>query len=314
MKLATALANTLETAGENAKYDAAVKCLLADKMILAWILKSCVDEFRETAVPEIAAVYIEGDPQIAEVPVLPDEAGPGTKISATGVEDVTLTEGTITFDIRFEATVPGRKEKISLIINLEAQNDFYPGYPLVKRGLYYCSRIISSQYGTVFTKSHYEKIKKVYSIWICMNPPKKRRNTITGYSISEKNYIGQVKEPAQNYDLLASVMIGLGTPEDGTYEGILKLLGVLLSSDIKPDQKQEILERDFSIPMTETLQRQVYDMCNLSKGVEEKGFEKAELSAIKNLMQKLKMTAEQAMETLDISADKRAHYSALLDK
>ena len=57
---------------------------------------------------------------------------------------------------------------IALIINVEAQNDFYPGYPLIKRGIYYCCRMISSQYGREFTGPHYEKIKKVYSIWICI--------------------------------------------------------------------------------------------------------------------------------------------------
>ena len=49
-------------------------------------------------------------------------------------------------------------------------------------------------------------------------------------------------------------------------------------------------------------------MCNLSKGVEERGIaiglergtETTTLNAIRNLMETLKMTAEQAMETLGI--------------
>lgn len=72
--------------------------------------------------------------------------------------------------------------------------------------------------------------------------------------------------------------------------------------------------------MTETLERQVEDLCNLSEGVWEKGMEKgmekgyeiAELSAIKNLMHRLKMTAEQAMDALDIADDKRAKYSSMI--
>jgi len=32
----------------------------------------------------------------------------------------------------------------------------------------------------------YEKIEKVYSIWICMNPPKNRENTITRYRLVEE--------------------------------------------------------------------------------------------------------------------------------
>ena len=64
------------------------------------------------------------------------------------------------YDIRFFAIAPVSGELIRLIINIEAQNDFYPGYPLIKRGIYYCSRMISAQYGTEFTNSHYENIKK----------------------------------------------------------------------------------------------------------------------------------------------------------
>ena len=55
----------------------------------------------------------------------------------------------------------------------------------------------------------------------------------------------------------------------------------------------------------------------IEKGIEkgmEKGYEAAELQNIKNLMQKLKMTAEQAMDVLDIASDKRGKYSAMLSK
>lgn len=70
----------------------------------------------------------------------------------------------VTFDVRFTVQAPGTGETIKLIINLEAQNDFHPGYPLIKRVVYYCSRLISSQYGSVFVKSDYGSIQKVYSI------------------------------------------------------------------------------------------------------------------------------------------------------
>ena len=76
------------------------------------------------------------------------------------------------------------------MIDVEAQNKFYPGYPLIMRAMYYSSRMISSQYGTEFEKSHYEKIRKVCSVWVCLHPPKYgkirsrdircRKNTYTG--------------------------------------------------------------------------------------------------------------------------------------
>ena len=86
----------------------------------------------------------------------------------------------------------------------------------MKRALYYCSRLISSQYGTEFTEGRYEKIKKVYSIWICANPPENRKNTITRYHMTESNLVGNVREPKANYDLLTVVMLCIGEPEDDT--------------------------------------------------------------------------------------------------
>ena len=72
--------------------------------------------------------------------------------------------------------------------------------------------------------------------------------------------------------------------------------------------------------------KDVNSMCNLGEGIMEEGIkrgmeegqraglEKAELSAVRNLMLKLKMTAEQAMDTLDIETEKRTGYMALLGK
>lgn len=141
--------------------------------------------------------------------------------------------------------------------------------------------MISAQYGTEFTEVHYEKIKKVYSIWICMNPPKNRENSITSYLISEKNLIGDVKETKSNYDLMTAVMICLGKNES-TDTNVLKLLNVLLSTETDSEDKCQILEDDFKIKMTQTLESEVSLMCNLSKGVEEQGIQ-AMIATLKKL-------------------------------
>lgn len=186
----------------------------------------------------------------------------------------TYNEGVITYDIQFRAFVPGADEVVQMIINIEAQNNFYPGYPIIMRGIYYCARMISSQYGTVFTNSHYEKIQKVYTIWICMNPPKERNNTITEYSFTEKNLFGSVTEQKGYYDLMNTIMICLGEQDEKVENDLLKLLEVLLSSERKASEKKEILVRDFDISMTEKIESEVVQMCNLSDGVEQKGIQK----------------------------------------
>ena len=57
-------------------------------------------------------------------------------------------------------------------------------------------------------------------------------------------------------------------------------------------------------------------MCNLSKGVEERGIaigvETTTLNAIRNLMETLKLTAEQAMEALKVPKEEKAKYVGML--
>lgn len=323
MELENAFANHVSAAGANASYDAACKRLLANKSILAWIMKSCIEEYRDAEIEEIVKKYIEGSPQISQAAVNPDEWLDGSgEILGTDTQDSTMQEGTVTYDIRFFAIAPNEEGAIQLIINVEAQNNFYPGYPILKRGIYYCSRMISSQYGTGFSGAKYGKIKKVYSIWICRNPPKNRANSITRYSVQEENLVGNVKEKKENYDLITVVMICLGDENRENYNGILKLLDVLLSSEKEAEEKKKILKEDFHIKMTETLEREVSIMCNLSKGVEEKGIQKGIkegikegiITAIENLMDSMGWTAEQAMTALKVPESEWLQYVSLLKK
>ena len=305
METETTVAKKIRVLDDKARYDAACKRLLSERIILAWIMKACVEEFRDCEIQEIAAKYIVGTPQVGVVPVDPDESN-GTvqgEIAGTSVEDATMTEGIVTYDVRFMAAAPVSGELMRLIINIEAQNNFYPGYPLIKRGIYYCSRMISAQCGTEFTNAHYEKIKKVYSIWICMNPPKNRKNTITRYCITEDNLVGGVKEQKAYYDLMAAVMVCLGAEDDQNYEGLLKLLDVLFSTEANLKEKQEILEQEFSIGMTQTMESEVSLMCNLSQGIEEKGIQKGIQEGKKEERQRGIQAMVSVLKDLNIAED-----------
>ena len=317
MRAESTLSKMISTAGEKAAYDNACKRLLANKIILAWIMKSCLEEYRDCEISEIASKYIEGEAQISEAAVHSDEEAESLQIRGLNTEDSTINEGTVTYDIRFRAIVPGTGERISLIINVEAQNDFYPGYPIVKRNLYYCCRLVSSQYGTEFANSHYEKIKKVYSIFICMNPPNYRKNTINQYSIQEENLIGEFGENVEYYDLLTGIIICLGDVDD-KMTGILKLLEVLLSSERGTKEKQKILQEEFGIRMTQELEREVSEMCNLSDGVEQKGIAKGIAkgitASIRNLMESMGWSIEQAMDALQIPTEERNGYLNMLKR
>ena len=316
----TTIAQGLHITDDSAGYDAACKRVLSEKAILARIMKSCLEEYKECDVNDIAEKYIEGQPQVSAVPVLPDENS--TIIDGMDTEDKSVREGTVTYDIRFRAIVPGSEERIALIINVEAQNDFYPGYPLIKRGIYYCCRMISSQYGREFTDAHYEKIKKVYSIWICKNPPQYRGNTITRYRLVEEHLVGENSESVRNYDLLSIIMLCLGAPKGANYDGILRMLDVLLSHETSEAEKRKILQDDYDIQMTQTMEREVSVMCNLSKGVREKGCAEGRaegmangiLASIKNLVKNMGVSVEQAMSVLEVPEAERQKYMDLLER
>ena len=102
----------------------------------------------------------------------------------------------------------------------------------------------------------------------------------------------------------------------GKGNNVLRLLETLLSAKIEPEEKKQILQNEFDIKMTQAFDKEVTDMCNLSKGIIEEslaeGMEKGIVIAIRKMMDKLKMTAEQAMDTMNISKDERSKYEELL--
>lgn len=313
-----------QAAEQKKAYDAVCKKVLSEKGIIANILKSCVSEFQDVSIDEIVRHCIQGTPEVGTIPVEPDASI--TRIQNEQTEDKTLTEGTVFYDIRFTALAPADGKPIALIINFEAQNDFEPGYPLLKRALYYCGRMISSQYGTVFTKSHYEKIQKVYSIWICTSPTKAWSYTITRYSMKEENLIGQAKAPQKDYDLLTPILVCLGKKRYTELTGLLRMLNLVLLDKISSDSKVKTLAEEFDVETTPHLEKGVAEMCNLSEGIERRGEERGEargkakerlaltLKSIRNLMDSCSWSAEQAMAALKIPEKDRPTYIALLQK
>ena len=74
---------------------------------------------------------IEGSPDIGSIPVDPDETNKidAGKVQGLANDDKSLTEGNIFYDIKFSALAPSSKEAVYLVMNIESQNDYSPGYP-----------------------------------------------------------------------------------------------------------------------------------------------------------------------------------------
>jgi len=241
--LKTFLHEVIEKTEEKERYDASCKLILSQKIILGWILKDYLPEYDGLTVEEISAKYIEGEPQVSRVEV--------PMIRGIHTEDTNLEEGRISGDIRFRAEVPCGLPRI---FNIEAQSSFHKSYPMTSRGSYYLGRLLSAQRGTEFKGSEYGDLKKVYVIWIFLDPPELWKNSVTYYEMTERQHIGFGTLKPEVYDYMTQILIGLGDPEDPRSVGVLRLLNVLFSSKMKVEEKKRILESEFCIPMTEELE------------------------------------------------------------
>lgn len=266
--------------GKN-QYDTQCKRILSHKIILAWILKYTAKEFADMTIRQIEEC-IGDDVKITQISVAPGETNTETteKIAGVSNEDKIPGEGDIYFDIRFTALFSKKKEIIKLLINLEAQRDFYPGYSIVTRGIYYGARMISSQKGTEFSGSNYDEIKKVYSIWICMNAPQYIGNTISEYSMTKRDIVEGMPDQKSAYDKMSIIIITLNE-NCKTGNKLTEMLSVLLSSAIAPADKIEIMEKEYEIPMERKIKKELNQMCNLSDYVEEIGIKKGIVQGIK---------------------------------
>lgn len=101
--------------------------------------------------------------------------------------------------------------------------------------------------------------------------------------------------------LFVNVMIGLSNelPEhDEEYE-LHRLLGALLSKDLTADEKLNIVESEYDIPIEDSIRKDVNVMCNLSQGIEDKGIAIGEARFILR-MHNNGYTAEQIAAAVDM--------------
>ena len=301
----TEIANAVNAAGDKAQYDTRVKRLLAQKSILAHILVKTVDEFKGMK-PEDVVKYIEGEPSISVVPVEPGLANmektdaTGQRIVGLNTENAKINEGLVRFDIIFYVRMPsivGRKNGLSqIIVNIEAQKDEPTEYKILSRAIFYVSRLISSQKERDFVNTNYDDIKQVFSIWICMNMDD---NSLSHIHLTKDEMLKPCNWKG-NLDLLNIVLIGITNEipkHDEKYE-MHRLIGALLSSELKEQEKLDIIEHEYNIPISQEFREDVSIMCNLSQGIEDKAIAKIVMN-----MYKIGYTPNQIADAVGVSVD-----------
>lgn len=276
-------ARNLDLAQAKIQYDEQCKKVLGDKNVLSWILQRTVREYAGMNREEIMKC-IEGEPEIGSRRVNPGETN-ASQITGMANEDKVNEEGTIFYDIRFFAWIPKSREKIRLIINVEAQKKYHTGYSLTTRGVFYGARMISAQLVTEFEIPEYDKIKKVYSIWICMNAPQYIGNAISEYKLEKTDLIPGIPDRRKEYDKLSVVMVCLNTKKE-TEDQFLGMLQTLFNTELAEKEKKERLEQEYEIQMENGFGKELSLMCNLSDTVEERGIQKGIEKGIEQGMEK----------------------------
>lgn len=259
----TYISKTLSALGDGvAKVDEKIKALLADKQILARILKYSVEDFKEYDILEIINRIEEVE--ILEVPV---DAGLSYKsknefgkISGSNTEDNVPGEGVIYYDIRFNVTKG--KKRIKVLINIEVQATTSVsrlGYHIENRMTYYLSRMISAQKEQEFFGSDYDKIKEVISIWICMDA-RKNEDSIIEYQLRPEVKFGENIHP-EEINLLKGILIKIRGGKNMT-QSKNKLIEMLeyVIADHSVEEKKNYLKNECGVEMTKELERKVEAM------------------------------------------------------
>ena len=204
----------------------------------------------------------------------------------------------IRFDIIFYVRLKNGLSQI--IVNVEAQKDDPVSYKILNRAIFYVSRLISSQKERDFVNTNYDDIKQVFSIWVCMNMSK---NSLSHFHIVKDEML----EPYDwkgNTDLLNIVMIGVTNElpiQDEKYE-LHRLIGALLSDRLRENEKLDIIEKEYKIPLSNDFRKEVDTMCNLGQGIEDRAKERTLIDFVMN-MYKNKFSLEQISIATDKSVE-----------
>lgn len=283
------------------KYDEACKKAWMLKEIIAPVLRYTIREYQSYSVPEVIK-FINADTITDNVPVddLP------ALIDSSNTELSSPTEKRVFFDIHFTAKNPNLSTKdvlVMLHIDFEVQNDYEPtnpSYPIVKRAIYYAARELSAQLGVVSKSTNYDKLEKVYSIWICNERiPAARKNSITRYHIEKEDIMGQCDENDAYHDLMEVMIVCRGAePVENT---LFEYLNGVFKTDFAVINKYVDVENNSEVK--EVLKT----MSGLGKSLEnkgfDKGFDKGKLVQLIELVVSGDLTVERASEKAGMAVE-----------
>lgn len=296
--------------------DMACRQLLSHTDVLALILANTVPEFEGMALADVEKCIGPVDVD-ATIPV--DATGTHRIYGISNV-DCSVDCQPIIYDMHFLAYIPEDRVRdgkliAEMHINIEAQKNANPGYYLPKRATYYASRLISSQKGIDWKNSDYNAIRRVYSVWLCMKPPKEKSGFINHYGVVERKVYGNVSFPEEQYTDFNYVIVGLDDLDATNI--MVKTLSCYFSDSITPKEKYVYLE-EAGITVTADMMKRTEAMYSLIEDYEERGMAKGMaqgmVQCIANMMRNFNMPFEQVAKGANIAPGEIERYRAWVEE
>lgn len=227
-----------------------MKRVLSYKSILARILHYGVEEFKDLECDYIEKNCFEGTEEKVDIPCIRGE-------NAENADTIQ--------DFVFKAYIPQKDEKITFVIDIEPQTTDDLKYVLSRRSIYYCARLLTNQYETVFVKSNYNDIQKVYSIWIVTHGKASTRNTMNVYSMQQECIVGNHREEKKDYDLMTAIIAALG--DENTENEFLNFLNETFFFRKSKEGCIKNLQDKYGITITPQLREEVTDMITIEDAI-----------------------------------------------
>ena len=154
--------------------------------------------------------------------------------------------------------------------------------------------MISAQKEVEFTKSSYDDLKAVRSIWICMDSAD-QEDSINRIKFTEETVFGAPIE-MKNLNKVQGIIIRLRKNEnvEKSKNILIAMLEELLKKEAVADKKK-ILSEEYGIVMRDDTERRLNTMCNLSEVVLEKGIEQG----MRKLIQQMRNNGKNTKEIAD---------------
>lgn len=232
-------------------------------------MKYTIEEFRDMDIQDIISCI--GDD--IEVGMRPIDAGLSNlgRVKGTLTEDNVPGEGIIYYDIRF--TAYHKEKELKILINIETQKQ------------------------TEFFHSDFDNLKKVRSIWICMDNDT-LEDSIEEICFDRKTVFGN-KKNLYHTDLMKGIIVNIRNTENNALGNAVKksqnvLIAMLEELISKKDatEKKKILTDEYGMIMTAELERRIQIMCNWSESIKETSVKRERIAAIVRML-KADATKEQ---------------------